>query len=130
MTTVFDLFFDTGRSIQAIFKLGFIPRDEDYRNMTEEELAAYKKAIPDENEEMYILQTEGKNVASDGLICISETERSMLNDGVQVIQNYLKGMEFENDEKALAFVADRMPDVFSKGSRFERKEITGEAVSL
>lgn len=122
MTTAFDLFLITGPSIQTIFKLGFIPRKEDYRKMTEEELTEYRKTNPDVEEEMYILQTKGKELDSKSVFCISQTERAMLNQGVEAIQNYLRDKEFENDEKALAYVADRLPDVFSKGSRFEQKQ--------
>ena len=122
MATVFDLFFGTGRSIQAIFKLGFIPRNENYREMTKEELNEYKKTCPDEKDEtIYILQRDGKDIDTNGLICISQTERAMLNEGVKVIQHYLQDKDFENDEQAREYVADRMPDVFSKGSRFEQR---------
>jgi hypothetical protein len=33
------------------------------------------------------------------------------------------GKEFENDEDMLSYVADRLPDVFTKGSRFERPKL-------
>jgi hypothetical protein len=31
--------------------------------------------------------------------------------------------EFGNDEDMLSFVADRLPDIFTKGSRFERPKL-------
>ena len=78
-------------------------------------------SIDEEDETIYILQRDGKDIDTNGLICISQTERAMLNEGVKVIQHYLQDKDFENDEQALEYVADRMPDVFSKGSRFEQR---------
>lgn len=59
------------------------------------------------------------------VITVSEKQKESLLKAVIKIEWYCEGSEknFRNYEEKLYYVAKRMPDIFSKGTKFERPRL-------
>lgn len=56
------------------------------------------------------------------VVCMTESEKDTLLKAVELINTYGKGKTFRNDEEKLHYAASKLPDVFSKGTKFERRK--------
>ena len=83
---IFDLLFGWGgQAIQLTFQYGFILKEEDFLELTDEQ---YQK---------------------DAFL-----------EAAKDIEKYCEGKDFHTDEEKLRFAARHMPDIFSKGSKYEK----------
>lgn len=125
MIDIFDLFFGAGPAITRIMELGFMPKDEDFLELTSEQYSQFYKEMGYTEEKVFALlpKTPGHYVASDfnELNVCTESDIATLKRGWQIIENLCAKSDntFGTDRQKLMFAASRLPDVFSKGTPFE-----------
>lgn len=124
MNILEDLFFFTGPGVQVIYRMGFIPKAEDFREMTEDEYQDFLEQYPEgEGEKMFIIM-RGETLSDSGnKICVTNIERIQLLRAAAHLDNLVHGEVFENDEQKLSRLARALPPVFTEGSRFERTDV-------
>ena len=113
-----DLFFEGGEAIMAIFKLGFIPKQEDFREFSESDYEKYHKEVGETEGKMYRL-VDGKMDETDDVYAFSEFEKGKLFEAADVIRNLAKEHLSDSDDETLKYVAGIMPYPFTKGSKYE-----------
>ena len=121
---VFDMLFGLGgQAVVAVFKLGFLPKEGDFLELTEEQYAGLKRQ-QEVDERYFMLAPENTQVALDEdwneISIVSETEKAALLRGVDVIEKYCKGKDFSTDTEKLRYAANKMPPCFSDGSSFAK----------
>ena len=121
MNELEDLFFFTGPGVQVLFQLGFIPKKEEFREMTTEEYLGYLREYPDrEGEKMYVYNRGENNTIGDAVLCVTEYERNQLMSASDYIHRLIPNEPFDTDEAMLNRLARILPSIFSKGTRFEQ----------
>ena len=114
-----DLFMEGGQAIMLIFKLGFIPREKDFKEFSQRDYEKYHKEVGETEGKMFILNPD--KVEEEGsLYAFSEMEKDKMLEAADVIQNLAQEHLSENDDETLRFVASVMPYPFSKGSKYEK----------
>ena len=125
---LFDLLFGAGPAITKIMTLGFMPKDDDFLELTPEQ---YKKFYEQEGyteEKVYaLLPKDSKHyVESDfnELNICTESDIATLKRGWQIVENYCKesGYTFTTDRQKLMYAATKLPDVFSKDTPFDQSK--------
>lgn len=125
---IFDLFFGAGTSVHTIMKLGFMPNDDDYLELTDEQYQKYYKEVGYTEEKVYaILPKNPQNHVPAELheiVVCTESEIALMKQGWQIIESYCSSPELANatDQQKLAHAASKLPDVFSKGTPFEETQ--------
>jgi hypothetical protein len=132
MNSILDLFATLG-GVQVIFKLGYVPGDDELFELTSEQYKAYYdrmeegEVFPDEKLYMILPKDSQKysELASEDVFILTESEAMLVNRGAELIELYCKESkkEFTNIEEKLYFVASVMPDVASKGTKYERGKL-------
>lgn len=117
----FELMFGGGQAIRGIFKLGFIPKEESFREFTAEEYTAFHEKGSEDSGKMYTFKSEQTSDSKD-IYAFSEEEKSLMLKGAQIIKNMCEGKTFVSDEETLQYVASRLPSFFTMGSKYEKKE--------
>ena len=79
MNILEDLFFFTGPGVQVLYRMGFIPKAEDFREMTEDEYQEFLEQYPEgKGEKMFIIM-RGETLSDSGnKICVTDIERIQL----------------------------------------------------
>ncbi|MGL5352453.1 MAG: hypothetical protein ACRDA5_03915, partial [Clostridium sp.] len=74
----------------------------------------------------YLLLPKNYSLQGKEVITVNETQRESLLKATIKIESYCEGSEniFKNYEEKLYYVAKLMPDIFSKGTKFERPRLT------
>jgi len=122
---ILDLFFGVGPATQAVFKIGFHPKDEDFLELTPEQYEKYWQENGDVKERVYALLPKDPqqcaSVAAEDVMVFTESERKMLERGWKVVEKYCEKSQrsFNSDEEKMIYTASLLPDVFCKGTRFE-----------
>lgn len=118
----FDLFFVFGPTIQRIFHLGFLPQDGDFAELTNGERESYLRNNRQTTERIFRMNMPSNDGCTEGMVvCLTESEKTNLKNAVKFMEEYAKGRNFHDNEERLHYVASRLPEVFSKGTRFEQK---------
>lgn len=121
MNLLEDMFFYTGPGIQALFRMGFIPQEGEFRDMTEEEYQEFRKEYPEPLEEkLLVARNRDKYGDADKLIFITEFQLGQLMRAATHLNNLVSGETFEDDEAMLHRVSRLLPPVFTEGTRFAR----------
>ena len=121
----FDLIFGAGPAITKIMGLGFMPKDEDFLELTAEQYAKLYEQEGYTEEKVYALLPKDPNhyVASEAneLNICTESDIATLKRGWQIVENYCakSGMTFTTDRQKLMYAASKLPAVFSQGTPFE-----------
>ncbi len=117
----FDLLFGGGQAVQAIFGLGFIPKEEDFRELSNEEYMCFHEKECDICGKIYTFKSE-RLLQGNELYAFSEEEKNMMLKGVEILKNICGEQTFISDEQMLQYAAQHLPDVFSKGTKYEQQE--------
>lgn len=121
---VFDLFFVFCPAVQNLFHLGFLPNDDDFVELTDEERNSYFKEEQETGERIFRMNIPSSDERfNDMILCLTEPEKVTLMKAVKLIDKYGEGLNFANDEEKLLYVASRLPEVFSTGTKFERQNL-------
>ena len=109
----FDLVFGGGQAIQGIFRLGFIPKEEDFREFSDVEYQKFKEKECDICGKMYTFKS-GLPIAENDVYVFSEEEKGLMLKGVEIIDSLCEEKTFISDDAKLRFVATLLPGVFSE----------------
>ena len=122
---IWDLFFGAGHAVHTIMKLGFMPKDEDFLELTAEQYRQFFEKEGYTEEKVYALLPKDPQhyVLSDfnELNICTESDIAAMKRGWQIVESYCSKSDctFSSDKEKLAYAASLMPDVFSKGTPFE-----------
>ena len=124
----FDLLFGAGPAITKIMSLGFMPKDDDFLELTPQQ---YKKFYEQEGyseEKIYaLLPKDPKHYVESNFnelnIC-TESDIATLKRGWQIVENYCKesGFTFTTDRQKLMYAATKLPDIFCQGTPFDKSK--------
>lgn len=124
---VFDLLFGAGPALREIYKLGFMPKEEDLLEMTPEQYEKFYENEENTGEKVYLLlpsdPSKSASVAcDDGVIAVTESDVEVFRRAWNIVENYCKkhDMEKASDEDKLACAAAFLPSTFTEGTKFEK----------
>lgn len=123
---IFDLFFGAGPAVTAIMKLGFMPEEKEFHELTPEQYRKYYEQNDDTNEKVYMLIPENRDwheaSESKEINVFTQSDIETLKKGWKIVERYCEksGCSFSSDREMLAYAASRMPAVFSEGTMFEQ----------
>ena len=122
---VFDLLFGLGgQALQAIFQLGFIPQEKDFLELTDEQYRLFRLKEGECDEKIFIIEpVNPQNMIETDfaeLPIVTESQKNALIGAAATIERYCEGEDFHTDEEKLRFAAKHLPDVFSRGSQYEK----------
>jgi len=129
MSSFFDMF-STLNGVVAIFKLGFVPKDSEFYELTTEQYQHYYTTAPEANEhldeKLYMILPEDSQkcaeLASESVFVLTEKDITTIKKAEELIEEYCKksGKEFNNFEEKLYYCASVMPDVVAEGTKYEK----------
>lgn len=93
----FDLLFGGGQAIQGIFRLGFIPKEDDFREFSGEEYQKFKEKECDICGKMYTFKS-GLPTAEHDVYVFSEEEKGIMLKGVEIIDSLCEEKTFISDD--------------------------------
>ena len=114
---LFDLFFEGGAAIMIIFKIGFIPSEDDFREFSESEYAKYRTEVGEPEEKMFRFR-EGKMDESKEVFAFSEMEKDKMVEAAELMKHLAEEHPCDTDDETLKYLASVMPYPFSKGSKY------------
>lgn len=119
------LFGPGGSAMLFSFQIGYIPTEDDFLPMTEDQMAKYVKDCGETSETMYVFTPTDPTVDLKGfegaIPCLSESEVKVFETVRELFNEYAVNANktFDNDDELLQFMAHQLPDVFSKGTKYE-----------
>lgn len=129
---IFDLFFEGGVAIKIIFKIGFIPEEDDFREFSESEYEKYRAEVGEAEGKMFRFR-EGKMEESKEVFAFSEMEKNKMMEAAELMKHLAKEHPCETNDETLKYLASVMPYPFSKGSKYGEfakfKQWCGEKMS-
>lgn len=116
----FDLFGGVGHAITIIYKLGFIPKEDDFVEFSKEDYANYEQEVGAVEGKMFTFKDELTDT-EEGAFAFREKEKQYFLDARQLLYCLCEGKEFSSDTELLEIAAKILPPAFSKGFRLFRK---------
>jgi len=118
-------------ALPAIFKLGFVPADDEFHELTPKQYQHFYATAAEEEdrvskERIYILLPNDpqkyKPFVGKKVLVFREKEVIAIRDGERIIESYCtkRRKKFGSFDEKLRYCATLMPDVFSKGTKYER----------
>ena len=122
---IFDLLFGWGgQAIQLTFQYGFILKEEDFLELTDEQYVQFHIKMGECNEKIFMIAPADPRNAieadSTDLPIVTESQKDAFLEAAKDIEKYCEGKVFHAEEEKLRFAARHMPDIFSKGSKYEK----------
>ena len=133
---VFDILFGAGPAVIEIMKLGFMPKDSDFYELTSEQYESFYKTEGYTDEKVFVLlpQENRRIVNSDfnEIMVFSESDIATMKRGWQIVECFCErsGREFSSEYEKLEYAASKLPSVFSAGTPFEYAHETQLRVSI
>ncbi len=122
---VLDLLFRVGPGIQAVFELGFEPKEELFYELTFEQYSQLEREGRDISKRWYTILPEEQKYNVPELLIVDEEEKDTLLDAAEYINNMCSnegGKNFSSFEEKLEYAAGILPGVFSGSSRYAEKK--------
>lgn len=122
----FDLLFGpVGPALIYIFKIGYIPNQDDFLELTEQQYAAYFKQCGDTNERIFMFAPQKSNLLNDDyneISCLRESDIEGFKAAIDLIQHYCSKEDkvLNTTEEKLRFMASRLPKAFTEGTSYEK----------
>jgi hypothetical protein len=123
--------FSTFAGVQVIFKLGYVPQDDEYYELTPEEYDKFYATMdtdgisPDEKIYMLLPNDTQKysEVAAEDVFVFTEKNISAIKQAAQLIEQYCEesGKTFKDYEEKMSFAATLLPDFVLKGTIYDGK---------
>lgn len=120
------MFFGAGPCVKILMKLGFMPKETDFYELTPKQYQKYYSTNEDTHERLYALLPSTQKVVIDEIgendvAVFTEQNIDDIMKAEKIIDSYCKDATYPlpTDEDKLRYAAARLPDVFSKGSKFE-----------
>jgi hypothetical protein len=125
--------FSPFRGAMILFKLGFVPQEGDFLELTNEQYQHFYNTAEDadshRNEKLFMLlpqdlQIYAEVAAGDALI-LSEGDIALIKGGVDFIENCCaeSGEKFNTFDEKLRFCADKLPAIATDGTKYEKFKI-------
>lgn len=122
--SLFDLLFGGGQSIQIIFRNGFIPTENDFLELTEEQYERLRATGETGSGRFFMIAPQDPHICIDPeaneVFIVSESEKELFLQGARLIDRYCEGQTFQTDKEKLRYMASQLPDVFSNGTKYEK----------
>ena len=105
--------------------VSFHPQNDDFLELTPEQYEKYHREGGTSKERVYALLPRDPHkcaeVAAEEVMVFTESDRAFLELEWDTIESYCSksGRSFNSDEEKKIYAASLLPDVFTKGSRFE-----------
>lgn len=116
------LFGPVPNALCAMFEYGFLPREEDFLELTPEQYRKYIETFGDVNGKIYMMVSQhdpSKSIGdSNEIYCLTESEKNGFIDAISIIEKYCEGQGFTDDEQKLRYAASKLPYPFSKGTKY------------
>lgn len=116
------LFGPVPNALCAMFEYGILPREEDFLELTPEQYRKYIETFGDVNEKVYMIVPQHDPSLSVGecndMYCLTEFEKKGFIDAISIIEKYCEGQNFITDEQKLKFAASKLPEPFSRGTKY------------
>jgi hypothetical protein len=113
----------------AVFKLGFVPEDDELYELTPEQYQRYYATVEEADESLgekvyMILPKDSQKyveLASGDVFTLTEEEVLLTRRAEELFETYCadSGRKFNNFEEKLCYCASVMPDVVSQGTKYE-----------
>ncbi len=131
---LFFLFFQAAPAIQMIFKISYIPKKEDFKELTDGQYQAMYAKMSEEdlkalsNKKVYAflpddIQAYNRlvNVYGNDLLVVDDNEISVFEKVASLIGQYCadSGRSFNSVPDILSYMAQMLPDAFSEGTPYE-----------
>ena len=122
---VWDLLFGAGPAVKAIMRMGFMPKDEDFLELTAEQYEKFFEKEGYTEEKVFVLLPQDprnyRALNTDELNICTESDIATIKRGWQIVESYCSRSNrvFLSDREKLAYAASVMPEVFSKETPFE-----------
>jgi len=118
--------------VQVILKLGYVPEDDEYYELTAAQYRAYYERRDKDDDtpldaKIYMLLPKDtqkyREFASEDVFVITDSEIYFVRKGEELIEMYCKesGKTFNSFDEKLYYAASILPDAASKGTKYERK---------
>ena len=131
MNSILDIF-STIAGMQVIFKLGYVPGDDELFELTSEQYQAYydrmeedDKVSADEKIFMILPKDTQKyaKLASEDVFVLTENDLFFVKRAEKLINKICKESKkkFRDFEEKLFYVASVIPDVASQGTKYDRR---------
>lgn len=122
---LFELLFEVGPAIGAIFELGYEPKEEYFHELNEEDYAQLADDGVEITEKWYMLIPKEYEYQTDEVIVVSEKEKQSLIKANGVIEDYCQKSDkpLKNYKEKLSFVSNLLPDVFTQNTKYKRKHL-------
>lgn len=109
----FELFGGVGQAITIIYKLEFIPKEDDFVEFSKEDYADYEQEVGAVEGKMFTFK-DGLTDAEEGVFAFQEEDKKHLLDARQLLYSLCEGKEFNSDAELLEMAAKILPSAFSK----------------
>ena len=131
MGSVLDIF-STLDGVKIIFKLGYIPQDDELYELTCEQYQSYYDTMEEDDDisrdtKVYMILPKDTQkyveLAGDDVYTLTEIDISYMRKAEQIIEKYCvqSGKIFNNLEEKLYYVASVLPPVASQGTKYDRE---------
>ena len=122
---VFDLLIgNTGQALQLVFLLGFLPVEENFLELTDEQYRQFSAEVGGVDEKLYMVVTSnGQDILDDDyneISVVTESEKNGFLNATAIIKKYCADKNLASDKEKLCYAAHCLPDCFSKGTKFEK----------
>ena len=136
MNSILEMF-SVLTGVKAIFKLGYIPENDEFYELTSEQYKAYYDRMGKDDDtppdaKIFMLLPKDmqkyKELASEDVFVITESELYFVRKAEELIEIYCadSGKTFDNLDEKLYYVASVLPNVASKGTKYEKKNSKGK----
>lgn len=119
-----DLFLEGGKAIKIIFKIGFIPKEEDFEEFSESDYEKYHKEVGETEGKMFRF-VQGKMDESEYVFAFDEFEKEKLLEGSEVIRNLADDHLSDSDDETLQYVA-RVSRILSQKEPSMKRKIQSD----
>ena len=109
----FELFGGLGQAITIIYKLGFIPKEDDFVEFSKEDYADYEQEVGVVEGKMFTFK-DGLVNTVEGVFAFREEDKDHLLDARRLLYSLCEGKDFNSDAELLELASNILPSVFSK----------------
>ena len=105
---VFDLLIgNTGQALQLVFQLGFLPVEENFLELTDEQYRQFSAEVGGVDEKLYMIVTSnGQDILDDDyneISVVTESEKNGFLNATAIIKKYCADKNLASDKEKLCY---------------------------
>lgn len=115
------MFEDGEQSLDVTVAKNAAVQKSDALELTPDQYRKYIETNGDEKEKIYMVVSHdpAKPVGNDNEIyCLNEYEKTDFMKAISIIEKYCEGQNLTTDEQKLRYAASKLPEPFSKGTKY------------